>query len=100
MRLLPVGPDAVLVEVGSTDEAMALYEAARASAMAARDIVPAARTVLFDGVRREDVEALVAGGVASRAPSSSARTVELPTSYDGPDLEATAAVLGLTPDEL
>jgi KipI family sensor histidine kinase inhibitor len=97
--MLPSGPDAVLVEVGSTDEAIALYDAGRAG-LVARDIVPAARTVLFDGVRREDVEALLSGGIGAARTSAPGHSVEIPTTYDGPDLEETAQLLGITSEEL
>ena len=36
MRLLPVGADAVLVELESTEQAMALYDAARSAGLEAR----------------------------------------------------------------
>ncbi|HET7735138.1 MAG TPA: allophanate hydrolase subunit 1 [Nocardioidaceae bacterium] len=100
MRLLPVGAAAVLVEVESTDEAMALYEAARASGFAARDIVPAARTVLFDGVEPSAVASFVASGVDLSAVAAEGALVEIRTVYDGPDLANTAELLEMTPDEL
>lgn len=100
MRLLPVGAGAVLVEVASTDEAMALYEAARASGFEARDIVPAARTVLFDGVESAAVEAFVSAGADLTTVPSQGPVVEIPTVYDGPDLTESAELLGLTPEEL
>jgi len=105
MRLLPYGPDAVLVEVDSTQEALELYEAARQ--VEARDIVPGARTVLFDGVDLEAVEEFVRRWSttdtrpSSRVGSEASKRVEtIPTVYDGPDLESTAALLGMTPAEL
>jgi hypothetical protein len=54
MRTLPVGEDALLVEVASGEEAQALLaELLRRRAegsLTAREIVPAARTVLLDGL--------------------------------------------------
>ncbi|NED73396.1 allophanate hydrolase subunit 1, partial [Streptomyces sp. SID9944] len=54
MRVLPVGPDALLVEVGSGAEAEALHaELLRRRAqglLRVAEIVPAARTVLLDGL--------------------------------------------------
>ncbi len=101
MRVLPVGTDAVLVEVGSTQEALALYDAARREGVAAREIVPAARTVLFDGIGAGF--ALPASPAQSDVPAKDRpgrETVEVPTTYDGPDLAETASLLGLTEDEL
>ncbi|HSV39084.1 MAG TPA: allophanate hydrolase subunit 1 [Nocardioidaceae bacterium] len=95
MRLLPYGPHAVLVEVDSTEEAMALYEAAIASGVDAREIVPGARTVLFDGIGPNFVIP-EPNESSERAP----RHVDIPTVYDGPDLEDAAALVGLTPAEL
>ena len=52
VRLLPCGPHALLAEVGSTTEALgAVRRRTRGRGAAAEEIVPAARTVLFDGVR-------------------------------------------------
>ena len=56
MRFLPVGADALLVEVDDTAAATALYDEALRRHVAAVDVVPAARTVLFAGVH--DVAAL------------------------------------------
>ena len=99
MRLLPAGPSAVLVEVGSTAEALALYDAAREAKVKATEIVPAARTVLFDGV-----DETVRGWLAGKRPEARAREprghVEIPTTYDGPDLADTARLLSMTEAEL
>lgn len=113
MRLLPVGRDAVLVEVDSTPEATALYVAAFEAGVEAREIVPAARTVLFDGVGAETRKWLRSLEEASRnhaqqpfladaagsAPQPH-RTVSIPTSYDGPDLAETASLLGMSTGSL
>ncbi len=92
MRFLPAGPRALLVEVGSTDEALVLYAAARAAGARADDIVPGATTVLFDGVA--DLGALqVQLASMDAAPVATGRAttvVELPTVYDGADLEEVA----------
>jgi len=49
MHLLPVGRNAVLVEVASPAEAVSLATWARDRSLAV-DVVPGARTVLLDGV--------------------------------------------------
>ncbi|HSY00158.1 MAG TPA: allophanate hydrolase subunit 1, partial [Streptomyces sp.] len=54
MRALPVGDRALLIEVGTGEEAQALHAELlrrRASGdLSAAEIVPAARTVLLDGL--------------------------------------------------
>ncbi len=101
VRIIRVGLEAVLVEVTDTAEATALYAEARRRAVEAVDIVPAAQTVLFSGV--PDVDALVASlaGWSLDAPSSEdGPVVEVPTRYDGPDLEAVARLWEMTTAEV
>lgn len=101
MRCLRVGRHALLVEVSDVAEASALYSEARRRAVPAVDVVPAARTVLFDGV--DDVARLAADVTGWSLPQSVAtgrRTVEVPTTYDGPDLAAVAEHWGMTEREV
>lgn len=104
MRLLRVGTDSLLVEVADTPAAMRLYAEALRREVAAVDVVPAARTVLFAGV--PDVtrlaEDLVGWGVASSAapPPGTGPPVEVPTVYDGEDLDAVARHWDLTTREV
>lgn len=106
MRLIRVGRDALLVEVADTAEAMAVYDEARRRGVAAADVVPAARTVLFSGVPDPGrLEAEVAGWDLSRPGPSGLRAdetpvVEVPTTYDGPDLDSVAEHWGLTTREV
>ena len=90
MRLLPVGEEALLAEVGSVEEATALYGAARSAELAVDEVVPAARTVLFDGIRdRAGLQRWLARldlPTASRAVEDRVPVV-LPTRYDGEDLD-------------
>lgn len=102
MRVLPYGPRALLVEVGSTAEALALYAAARSAGVTAGEIVPAARTVLFDEVDdterlREELHRLPRDGAAT-PPAT--RVVEVPTVYDGADLAEVARQWGTTESEV
>ena len=97
MRALPVGDDALLVEVSSGEEAQALHaELLRRRAegtLAVREIVPAARTVLLDGL--PDPARLATELTTSEVPPALPRTeevVELPVRYDGPDLADVAAL--------
>ncbi|MEU0005077.1 allophanate hydrolase subunit 1 [Streptomyces sp. NPDC006314] len=96
MRALPVGDDALLVEVSSGEEAQALHAALlrrRAEgSLSVREIVPAARTVLLDGL--DDPARWISELTSSGAPPSPSRApelIELPVRYDGPDLAEVAA---------
>ncbi|MFE0514258.1 allophanate hydrolase subunit 1 [Streptomyces sp. NPDC058964] len=96
MRALPVGDNGLLVEVTSGEEAQALHaELLRRRAegsLAVREIVPAARTVLLDGL--DDPVRWASELTASRVPAARPRArevTELPVRYDGPDLAEVAA---------
>lgn len=103
-RVLPVGDDALLVEVTSGAEAEALHaELLRrraAGLLAVREIVPAARTVLLDGLA--DPARWTSELTAAEIPPAPARTgevIDLPVRYDGPDLADVAAHWGVSPRE-
>jgi KipI family sensor histidine kinase inhibitor len=104
MRALPVGDGALLLEVSSGEEAQALHaELLRRraeGALSVREIVPAARTVLLDGL--DDPARLAAELTASQIPPAPARArdvIEIPVRYDGPDLAGVAAHWGVTERE-
>jgi KipI family sensor histidine kinase inhibitor len=94
-----VGADALLVEVSGPAEALSLAAFARAARVVADEVVPAASTVLFDGV--PDIAALVAAletwSPAGEAPAGA--LVELPVVWDGPDLAWVAEVWGVAVGE-
>ncbi|HWM15130.1 MAG TPA: 5-oxoprolinase/urea amidolyase family protein [Microbacterium sp.] len=106
-RVLPMGEHALLLEVDSLDAAIALrarLEASRPAGVV--DLVPAARTVL---VRTDPAELSLAGARAwvnaatpdaASAPTARPEVVELEVVYDGADLADTAALLGVSADEL
>jgi KipI family sensor histidine kinase inhibitor len=98
LRVRPVGRDAVLVEVADAAQALdlALWARKRIDSV---EIVPAARSVLFDGCAPERVTVALRGWQPGAAVVNGP-LVELPVSYDGPDLSSTAALLGLTVEEL
>lgn len=105
MRALRVGDDALLVEVSSGEEAQALHaELVRRRAegsLSVREIVPAARTVLLDGLA--DPARLTAELTASEAPPAPPRArevIELRVRYDGPDLADVAAHWGVSPEQV
>ncbi|MGI5453056.1 5-oxoprolinase subunit PxpB [Streptomyces sp. CA-249302] len=104
MRALPVGDRALLVEVSSGEEAQALHaELLRRraeGALSVREIVPAARTVLLDGL--DDPARLATELTASDVPPAPPRAraaIEIPVRYDGPDLAEVAAHWGVTEHE-
>ncbi|MEU2287172.1 allophanate hydrolase subunit 1 [Streptomyces sp. NPDC013178] len=105
MRALPVGEDALLVEVDSGEEAQALHaELLRRRAegsLAVREIVPAARTVLLDGL--DDPVRWVSELTMTDLPPAPPHThevIELPVRYDGPDLADVAAHWGVPEREV
>jgi KipI family sensor histidine kinase inhibitor len=97
MQVLPAGPDALLVELPLPAEVPLLYADLRRDLTCA-DLVPGARTVLLDGVAdldgaRDYLSRWVpAGGSADRVGP----LVELPTTYDGADLDDVARRWGMT----
>jgi len=110
-RCLPAGDGAVLAELGSLDETLALFQALGAWPAGVEDVIPAARTllVLFQPsvLAARDVAAWLrhaAAGAAASGPRPAAadavRRVEIPVRYAGEDLEAVAGLLGLTRAEL
>ena len=91
----PVGRHALLVEVDDAGAALALATWARTRRVDAVEIVPAAASVLFDGVR--DPAGLVDGlaqWVPSPAPAEG-ELVEIPVTYDGADLDFVAGAWGV-----
>ncbi|MET7680974.1 5-oxoprolinase subunit PxpB [Streptomyces sp. NPDC005423] len=105
MRALPVGDSALLVEVASGEEAQAVHaELTRRRAegsLTVRELVPAARTVLLDGL--DDPLGLAAELTAADVPPAPPRTgevVRLPVRYDGPDLADVAALWGIAEREV
>ncbi|WFB11454.1 5-oxoprolinase subunit PxpB [Streptomyces sp. LX-29] len=112
MRGLPVGEHALLLEVEPAEgadgpeaaEALHAEVLRRAEARElppVRVVVPAARTVLLDGVAEP---ARLAAEVAEWRVPPLARdhgpTLEIPVRYDGPDLADVAAVWGVAPEEV
>lgn len=109
-RLLPMGSDAVLVEVAGTQEVLtlgaALQEAPWRETVA--ETVPAARTVLvrvhdpreLPAVRSGLAELLAATEVGATTQEDGGEPVVLPVVYDGPDLAEVARLTGLDEAEV
>ncbi|WP_323000188.1 urea amidolyase family protein [Castellaniella sp.] len=118
LRCLPAGDGAVLAELGSLDEILALFQALGTWPAGVDDVIPAARTllVLFSPAvlpardvaawlrRVAEATETAAGpsglGVNRGLEAAAGRRVEIPVRYAGEDLEAVASLLGLTRAEL
>ncbi|MFF3621390.1 allophanate hydrolase subunit 1 [Streptomyces sp. NPDC002467] len=106
MRSLVVGDGALLIELDSAAEVAALHaellrrrEAGELGPV--REVVPAARTVLLDGVR--DPAALGARIARWEVPPlapSQGPLVTVEVRYDGPDLAEVARLWGVAPGEV
>lgn len=103
MRAVVVGEEAVLIECADLDEMRAVHAAAlaRAGDLGVGDVVPAARTVLLDGVADPHEVARQVTGWELRPPDTLAgEVVEVPVRYDGPDLAAVAARWDVAPEDV
>lgn len=107
VRALPMGDRALLLEAGSLDDVVALHAALESTRPdGVTDLVPAARTVLVrvDPARAPLAAvrawALAAAAAATEATHPARDAVDVPIVYDGADLAETAAVLGVTVEEL
>ncbi|MBN0047667.1 allophanate hydrolase subunit 1 [Streptomyces actuosus] len=104
MRALPVGDDALLVEVASGAQALALHaELVRRreeGRITVREIVPAARTVLLDGLAEPARLAAELTGELPPPPPTPRGVVEIPVCYDGPDLAEVAAYWGVAEEDV
>jgi KipI family sensor histidine kinase inhibitor len=94
MQLHVVGRSAVLAEVAGADQALDLATWARAADVDAVEVVPAARTVLFDGVADPAALTTWLRGWTPSGELPDGGLVEVPTTYDGPDLEFVATAWG------
>ncbi|MFB0633166.1 allophanate hydrolase subunit 1 [Streptomyces sp. AB3(2024)] len=106
MRALVVGARALLVEVDSAHEVAALHaELLRrrdaGELEGVREVVPAARTVLLDGVPRPAaLAARIAGWKVPPLAETEGPLVTVPVRYDGADLAEVAAAWGVARDEV
>ena len=92
------GSRALLVEVDDVASARAVYRAVvqyDGSAPPPRDVVPAARTVLIDGVDPQTWQDYLASVEISATDAVAGQEVVVPVRYDGADLAEVAEALGL-----
>ncbi|MFD6426185.1 allophanate hydrolase subunit 1 [Streptomyces sp. NPDC060198] len=118
-RVLPVGRDALLVELGSGEAAEAFHAEVlrrrdRGELPPVREIVPGARTVLLDGIgepagrrsgtagraRLDRFAQELTGWTVEPLHRADGPAVEIPVVYDGPDLAEVAARWGVPPGEV
>lgn len=106
VQVLPAGPRALLVECDDGPAAAALaaeaFRRREAGTLACTDIIPAACTVLLDGLDC-DVPSLAAQILAWGGQPISAnadRLIEIAVRYDGPDLDHVARLWGVEPQEV
>lgn len=108
-----VGPDAWLVRLDDAEAAASLALRLRSGGLRCADVVPAADSVLVDGLR--DVAPLrdlvarwraesqregQAGRPGAGRPGREVPLVEVPVTYDGPDLSEVARLWGVDVDEV
>jgi KipI family sensor histidine kinase inhibitor len=96
MKLLPCGDRAVLIDCASLDEAQGWFAALHDEI----DAVLGARTVLLRGepsALRELVDRSAPQDIAAVEPGDA---IEIPVTYDGPDLADVASHTGLSEEEV
>ena len=91
----PVGHHALLVEVADADAALSLATWAREASVEAVEVVPAAASVLFDGVADVPALARALETWSPAAGTAAGELVELWVRYNGPDLAAVAERWGM-----
>ena len=105
MRVLPSGTTALLVELESLEEVLALHATLVEHRLdGVVDVVPAARTVLVVTDPAATSLSSVQAAVQQLTPRPHQRTpgdvVDIPVTYDGADLEEVAELAGRTPAEI
>ena len=100
MNLRTVGWGAKLVELASAGEVRAAYRRL-VGLPGLTEVVPAARTVLIEGDPLPDTNELAALlADLDEEPPADGPAVELPVTYDGPDLDEVAELTGLAAAEV
>lgn len=104
MKLLPCGERGVLIELEDIGQVLDWVAAIEAAELDVVDVVAGACTVLLTVDEPSSLPA-VRDAVSRLTPASGTRrdgaaTVEIPTVYDGPDLQDVARLTGLAVDEV
>ncbi|MFI5426428.1 allophanate hydrolase subunit 1 [Aeromicrobium sp. UC242_57] len=95
MNVLPYGDRAVLIDCDDLAEAQGWFAALDGHA----EVVLGARTVLVRGDVAQ-ARSLIARTRPSTAAATSGLSVEVPVTYDGPDLDDVAQLTGMSCDEV
>ena len=96
MKLLPCGDRAVLIDCASLDEAQGWFAALHDEV----DAVLGARTVLLRGEPSALRELVDRSEPRDIAPVEPGDAIEIPVTYDGPDLADVASHTGLSEEEV
>lgn len=96
MKVLPCGDRAVLIDCASLDEAQGWFAALHEEV----DAVLGARTVLLRGEPSALRELVDRSGPQDIAATEPGEAIEIPVTYDGPDLADVAGHTGLSEDEV
>ena len=105
MRFLPAGDNALLVQLASLDEVLALFASLRAQPVPGMgQMIPAAQTLLVNFDPQQISAAELAAELAPRDLSPrtaiTGREIEIPVDYNGQDMAEVAALTGLTSAEV
>ncbi|OON40142.1 allophanate hydrolase [Izhakiella australiensis] len=100
MRFLPVNYDALLVELATLEETLALLDALQQASLEAIDeIIPAARTLLIrfqpQKMSAQHLVNTLSGWPLSARQHRVGEKVDIPLRYDGEDLPQVAELLGI-----
>jgi KipI family sensor histidine kinase inhibitor len=101
VKLRRAGRDGLLVELPTLDEVLRLAAELRRRALPGIvEIVPAARTVLLVGEQLDAVAAQLPQWSLPPLAAATQPPVQIPVTYDGPDLEEVCGQKGLSPEDL
>jgi KipI family sensor histidine kinase inhibitor len=101
VKLRRAGADGLLVELDDLDTVLRLAaELRRRAPPGIVEIVPAARTVLLVGAGLEALAAELPGWPLPPLALPARTPLEIPVTYDGPDLDEVCALTGLARDAL
>jgi KipI family sensor histidine kinase inhibitor len=98
----PAGDRALLLELPDTNAAIRVARHLRDACPELTEVVPGHRTVLAVWNTRPDADltALAARALDEPDPHIPGRTIEIPVTYDGPDLTEVTALTRLSPEEV
>jgi KipI family sensor histidine kinase inhibitor len=101
VKLRRAGPEGLLIELPSLDEVMRLAaEVRRRAPRGVTEVVPAARTVLLQGTELDAVAAELESWTLPPLAHDPQPPIEIPVTYDGPDLDEVCALTHLAREEL